>query len=91
MDCQVDDAFFDIKPFLSEAFPALSSHNSSSIPIQILQYSINSTNLSSVYPAAELNQKGSSAFSSPQLISFGTSSPSITDSEKVYGNHVQLQ
>lgn len=94
MDDQVDDGFFDIKPFLSEAFPALSSCNSSSIPIQIPQNTINGqvkqlniTNLSSLYPAVELNQKGSAAFSSPQLISFGKSSPSLEDFERVYGNY----
>lgn len=95
MDEQVDDGFFDIKPFLSEVFPVLSYGNSNSMPVQIPQICmnqqvklLNDTDSSSLYPATELCQrKASTAFSSSQLISFGKSSPYTSDSENYCGNY----
>ena len=93
-DHQVDDGFFDIKPFLSEVFPAIPYCNSESIPIQMPQTcmkqkfkQLNDTNLSPSHPTVESSQKGSSPFSTTQFISFGKSSPYSSDGEKLYGNY----
>ncbi|XP_027150186.1 transcription factor bHLH18-like [Coffea eugenioides] len=92
-DDQVDDGFFDIKPFLSEVFPAISYCNSDSIPIQMPQTcmkqkfkQLNDTNLSPTHPTVESNLKGSSPFSNTQLISFGKSSPYSSDEDEIVYN-----